>query len=168
MPRRFVDSYLPYLLMQAANRMSLTFHTALKKLGVRESEWRVLATLSHSSGMRLSELERHVAILQSTLSRTISRLEAKGWVEARKDPVDGRALQLVLTPAGQVLADLLDGFALDENVGLPRPVCRANHSAFDHLGHFISPTQPRLSLCSFNLPGKFRGRWGCPPLKIRI
>lgn len=107
MPQRFVDSYLPYLLMQAASRMSLTFQEALKSRGVRESEWRVLATLSNSSGMRLGEVERHVLIVQSTLSRTIDRLKARGWVESRKDPNDRRALQLALTKDGQSLADEL-------------------------------------------------------------
>jgi len=104
---RFVDSYLPYLLIQAAFRMSARFHDVLKQAKVRESEWRVLATLSDGEGMRMGELERHVLISQSTLSRTIGRMEAKSFVSSRRDPEDGRAQLLVLTPSGKKIADAL-------------------------------------------------------------
>lgn len=104
---RFIDGYLPYLLIQAAFRMSAGFHKVLKRAGVRESEWRVLATLSGSAGMRMSELVRHVLIKQSTLSRTIDRMEQKSLVFRNPDPSDRRAQLLVLTPSGQALADEL-------------------------------------------------------------
>ncbi len=104
---RFVDNYLPYLLMQAAYRMGAGFHRILKDAGVRESEWRVLASLSHSDGMRMSELERHVLIEQSTLSRTIGRMEQKSLVLRKADPTDGRAQLLALSPEGQTVSDAL-------------------------------------------------------------
>ncbi|MGI9371512.1 MAG: MarR family winged helix-turn-helix transcriptional regulator [Hyphomicrobiales bacterium] len=104
---RFIDNYLPYLLMQAAYRMGAGFHAVLKHAGVRESEWRVLATLSQSSGMRISELESHVLVEQSTLSRTIGRMVQKSFVVRRPDPKDGRAQLLALTAEGQTIADAL-------------------------------------------------------------
>mmetsp|Transcript_29336 Transcript_29336/g.57071 ORF Transcript_29336/g.57071 Transcript_29336/m.57071 type:complete len:420 (-) Transcript_29336:2548-3807(-) len=41
--------------------------------------------------------------------------------------------------AGQILADGLDHFALDQHIRFPGPVRRADHSAFDHFAHVISP-----------------------------
>ena len=104
---RFIDGYLPYLLIQAAFRMSAGFHKVLKGEGVREREWRVLATLSGSVGMRMSELVGHVLISQPTLSRTIDRMVAKSLVFRSPDLSDGRAQLLILTPSGQALADRL-------------------------------------------------------------
>ena len=73
--RPFVRQYLPYLLAQAAERTTLPLHRVLKQQGIRESEWRVLATLFDAGdGMGVSELARHVLVPQSTLSRRLDRM----------------------------------------------------------------------------------------------
>jgi len=104
---RFVDTYLPYLLAQAAHRMSYRFHKELKRLGVRESEWRVLASLIGSDGMTLTTLEHYVLAPQSTLSRTADRLVARGLIERRADEGDRRAVKVRLTAAGKDVAKRL-------------------------------------------------------------
>ena len=104
---RFVDTYLPYLLAQAAHRMSYRFHKELKRLGVRESEWRVLASLIGSDGMTLTTLEHYVLAPQSTLSRTADRLVARGLIERRAAEDDRRAVKVRLTAEGKDVAKSL-------------------------------------------------------------
>jgi DNA-binding MarR family transcriptional regulator len=131
---RFVDSYLPYLLMQAAFRMSARFHDVLKQAKVRESEWRVLATLSGHEGMRMGELERHVLLVQSTLSRTIGRMETKGLVLSHPDPEDGRAQLLVLSASGQKLAHaLIDAARAHEDADLAHLALDQRSALVDNL-----------------------------------
>ena len=60
----------------------------------------------------------------------LDRLEAKGWIERIKDPVDGRCRRIRLTAKGEEVwarmlrsieafyAAALDGFSLDEQVQL--------------------------------------------------
>ena len=104
---RFVDTYLPYLLAQAAHRMSYRFHKELKRLGVRESEWRVLSSLIGSDGMALSTLENYVLAPQSTLSRTADRLVGRGLIERHEDQDDRRAVKIRLTAEGADVAKSL-------------------------------------------------------------
>ena len=40
---------------------------------------------------------------------------------------------------GQVLADLLDLFVLDQDIGFPRTVSGTNGAVFDNFGHAFSP-----------------------------
>ena len=47
-------------------------------------QWRVMATLSDSSGMSLSELSELTLINQPTVTRLVQRLEAQGFL--RKTP----------------------------------------------------------------------------------
>jgi DNA-binding MarR family transcriptional regulator len=53
--------------------------------------------------MAMSELQRqmHPRYSQPGFSRLVARMEADGFVERRRDPVDGRAAVLVSTRAGR-------------------------------------------------------------------
>jgi len=74
-----------------------TSRTALSVLGsLRERPRRItdLAALEH--------------VAQPTMTVLVSRLEQRGWVERRDDPVDGRVVNVALTSAGaQVVEELI-------------------------------------------------------------
>ncbi len=66
-------------------------------------EYDVLYTLSKCpEPVRLGELNRHVLLSQPALSRMVDRLVARGLIERKPDPADGRGVLLSLTYAGQV------------------------------------------------------------------
>jgi DNA-binding MarR family transcriptional regulator len=66
-------------------------------------EYDVLYTLSKCpEPVRLGELNRHVLLSQPALSRMVDRLAARGLVERKPDPADGRGVLLALTYAGEV------------------------------------------------------------------
>lgn len=62
----------------------------------------ILFALDSAPGrsLRLSVLASYASCTLSRLSRAISRLEAKGWVQREIDPSDGRFTLGMLTPAG--------------------------------------------------------------------
>ncbi|MGG5171602.1 MarR family winged helix-turn-helix transcriptional regulator [Pseudarthrobacter sp. J1738] len=68
-------------------------------------EYDVLFTLSScpSGWLRLNELNDHVLLSQSSLSRLVERLETRGLVERTTAPEDGRGVLLRLTPEGSEL-----------------------------------------------------------------
>ncbi|MCA4132117.1 MarR family winged helix-turn-helix transcriptional regulator [Arthrobacter sp. M4] len=76
---------------------------AFKRLPVKEYD--VLFTLSRcpSGQLRLNEINDHVLIHQSSLSRLVDRLEKRGLVERMAAPDDGRGVLLGLTDAGREL-----------------------------------------------------------------
>jgi DNA-binding MarR family transcriptional regulator len=55
------------------------------------------------TGCRLKDLAATAGLDASTVSREIAQLIARGLVERRSDPADGRAARLALTPAGRAL-----------------------------------------------------------------
>ena len=110
----FVGRYLPYLLAQAAERTTLPLHRILKQKGIRESEWRVLATLFDAeAGMGVSELARHVLVPQSTLSRRLDRMEGRGLVERNARAGDRRSTAVTLSARGRETARALMALALE-------------------------------------------------------
>lgn len=112
--RPFVRQYLPYLLAQAAERTTLPLHRLLKQQGIRESEWRVLATLFDAKGgMGVSELARHELVPQSTLSRRLDRMAERGLVERVAREGDRRSVAVILSGTGRKMAGRLMAVALE-------------------------------------------------------
>lgn len=100
----FFRTYLPYLLAQAAHRTSGTFHRELKRHGVRELDWRVLATLLGGRGKSVNDLAVEVLAPQSTLSRRLDSMAGEGLIARRPGPADRRTVIVTLTDKGAALA----------------------------------------------------------------
>jgi DNA-binding MarR family transcriptional regulator len=85
---------------QVAVMRKLQAGPAFKTLAVNEYD--VLFTLSRcpSGGLRLNELNDHVLLSQSSLSRLVERLGKRGLVERTPAPDDGRGILIKLTEAG--------------------------------------------------------------------
>ena len=70
--------------------------------GISHFEYQVMAMLSMSPQRtrRMSEVAALANGSLTRLSRTVDRLDKRGWVTRRPDPDDGRATLAVLTDAG--------------------------------------------------------------------
>ncbi len=100
----FTEGYLLYLLAQASADASTEFHRSLANQGVPVSKWRVLATLYPTRQMTIGQLADHCLIKQSTLTRTIDRLEKTGEVKRHSSSDDRRKVLVGLTSEGKTLA----------------------------------------------------------------
>jgi DNA-binding MarR family transcriptional regulator len=98
-----LDSYLPYLLNRAGNRIATAFGEEVRPLGATLQMWRVLAALRERDGRRMGDLSATTSIEVSTLTRLVDTMEAKGLVARRRAADDARAVVLHITPAGRRL-----------------------------------------------------------------
>lgn len=101
MSDRFVHRHLPYLLARASHALWRGFEPRLRAAGLNSLEWRVLATLSDSAPLTVGRLAQEVLAQQPTVTKTLDRLVAQGWVERRADAADARRARVALTAAGQ-------------------------------------------------------------------
>jgi len=65
----------------------------------------LLGLLDVQDPSMVSELAQHMGVTQSTMSLTLKRLEAAGFVSRERDPVDRRVTNIRLTPEGAELRD---------------------------------------------------------------
>lgn len=100
MPERFVHTHLPYLLARSSHALWRGFEPTLRAAGLNSLEWRVLATLSDSPPLPVGRLALEVLAQQPTVTKTLDRLQAQGWVERSADARDARRARVALTPAG--------------------------------------------------------------------
>jgi DNA-binding MarR family transcriptional regulator len=59
-----------------------------------------MATLFRSGSMRVGDLAAREGLAPPTLTRMVAGMESAGYVLRSPDPVDRRAVQVALTPAG--------------------------------------------------------------------
>jgi DNA-binding MarR family transcriptional regulator len=53
-----------------------------------------------ADGSRVTELAKRLGVAKQSTAEAVTGLEARGFVERRPDPSDGRARLIALTPAG--------------------------------------------------------------------
>lgn len=95
-----LDNFAPYLMNRAIGRWNAGLRAVLKEHGLTTAQMRALAVLSVRSGITIVELAVYTVIEQSTLSRTLEGLEARGLVRRAAREGDGRAREVFLTEAG--------------------------------------------------------------------
>ena len=74
-----------------------------KAIGLTAPQRLVLRVLGRFPGMTAGQLARALHVDPGTLSASVRRLEARGLVERRRDPVDTRRVTLGLTRQGRAL-----------------------------------------------------------------
>lgn len=99
-----------FLVHDVARLMRTIYDRRMAPLGLTRSQWWVLNHLYAYEGITQTELAAVLDIEKPSLGRLLQRMEAKGWVERRDDPSDGRTKRVHLTdkvqPMLQVMRDL--------------------------------------------------------------
>ncbi|WP_422048873.1 MarR family winged helix-turn-helix transcriptional regulator [Shimia sp.] len=105
-----LQSFLPYLLNQAAEESSLGFQKVYKdRYGMLRSEWRVLFHLGIFGQMTATEIGGRAKIHKTKVSRAVQRLSERRFVRRARSEEDRRVEWLELTAAGcKAYEDLRD------------------------------------------------------------
>lgn len=97
-----LQAFLPYLLNQAAEASSRDFQSIYRsRFGMTRTQWRILAHLGRFGAMTARDICRRSQIEKTKVSRSITALEARGWLQRAPSPVDRRSELLELTAAGR-------------------------------------------------------------------
>jgi MarR family transcriptional regulator, transcriptional regulator for hemolysin len=102
-----------YEIAETGTALRRAFDRRAVSLGVTRAQWRVLAKLSRTPGLRQVDLAEHLDMEAITLCRIVDRLAEAGLVERQPDPLDRRAWKLVLTPKSKPLVRKLSALADD-------------------------------------------------------
>ena len=105
-----LQTFLPYLLNQAAEGSSLEFQRIYKeRYGMLRTEWRVLFHLGIYQRMSAKEISDKSKIHKTKVSRAVHKMQQKDFLRRIPDQEDRRKEWLELTKSGQaVYEDLLN------------------------------------------------------------
>lgn len=97
-----LQTFLPYLLNQAAEESSLAFQKVYKdRYGMLRTEWRVLFHLGIHGRMTAKEIGARSKMHKTKISRAVAKLAARRFLTRQRDADDRRLEYLDLTAAGQ-------------------------------------------------------------------
>ena len=82
--------------------LSRIFDDSLAPLGIRASQLTVLALIEAMEGLRAADVARYLEMDKSTVSRSLSLLRARGWVEESGGP-SRKSRRLDVTAQGRAL-----------------------------------------------------------------
>ena len=96
-----LQNFAPYLMNRIMGRYNQSLRSALSEFGLTTPKMRSLAVLSVVDGILIRELAIYAVIEQSTLSRTLDKLEGSRLIRRETDPDDNRATRIFITKQGR-------------------------------------------------------------------
>lgn len=109
-----LDSYLPYRLSVASNKVSALVAKAYQaRFGLSIAAWRVLAILNEKSPLSQLEITQFAAMDKVSVSRAVSALLERGLIVRRLAANDKRTQSLSLSSDGQAIVDEIIPLAKD-------------------------------------------------------
>jgi len=109
-----LETFLPYRLSIASNRVSAAIATAYDHLfGLKIPEWRLIAVIAEGDGITQQALCGATQMDKVTVSRAARALAERGLVMRRTVDGDRRSHLLALTPTGRALYDQVAPKALE-------------------------------------------------------
>lgn len=103
-PEFDLEEFLPYLLNQAAEATSRSFHAVYRDLyGMTRTQWRVMANLGKFGAMTAKDICVISHIEKTKVSRAVATLESSGLLLRAPSEDDRRAEILNLTQEGQIV-----------------------------------------------------------------
>ncbi|KNG93377.1 MarR family winged helix-turn-helix transcriptional regulator [Pseudaestuariivita atlantica] len=98
--------FLPYVLAQAAEQVSLEFAAHYRnRYGMLRTEWRVLFHLGRYGPMTATEIGRRARLHKTKISRAVAKLEARRFLTRATREDDRRWETLSLTKMGEAAYD---------------------------------------------------------------
>jgi DNA-binding MarR family transcriptional regulator len=99
-----LDKFVPFRLWLLSARMTKAVgRIYAERFGVSAAEWRALAVLGRSGPMTFNELQEGAAMDKVRVSRTITTLMQKSYINREVDPFDRRRITLALTESGHAV-----------------------------------------------------------------
>ena len=95
------DRHFGWLTADVSRLMRTVFDRRVKALGLTRPQWLALVRLNRRPGASQSELADMMEIEKAPAGKIVDRMEEKGWVERRPDPLDRRINRIHLTDRGE-------------------------------------------------------------------
>jgi len=128
-----------------ASLYRLYCETTLAELGVMNVEQAVLGILRSKTAETPGELARFAHQTPAGMTRTLDRLELRGFVERRSHPTDRRKIRVVLTDDGLGVAEAMLRAEVETQhellEGLDEPSLKRISRALDELIARLAPTR---------------------------
>jgi DNA-binding MarR family transcriptional regulator len=107
------DNSLGALLHDVAHLLRTTIDRKVGPYNLTRAKWLALGVLNRKEGLTQTELANELELGVATVGRLVERLEARGFVERRLDPIDARVKRLFIRDGARPELDELEQVAVN-------------------------------------------------------
>ena len=108
-----LGDFLCFAVYSANLAFGRAYRPILDKLGLTYTQYVTLVALGEEEEQRVGDLGDRLFLESNTLTPSLKKLEAMGYVERRRDPADERQVRVNLTPAGRKLRHQVEAKAAE-------------------------------------------------------
>lgn len=105
------DNSLGGLLHDVAHLLRTTIDREVEPHNLTRAKWQALGVLVRHEGLTQTELANELELGVATVGRLVERLEARGFIERRPDPIDARLKRLFIREEARCELDELEQVA---------------------------------------------------------
>jgi len=106
------EESIGFLLKRAGNQLSITIDRALAQFDMTHAQLGIFLKLLHARAGTAADLARELMTDTGAITRTLDRLEEKGFICRTRSNEDRRVVQVELTEKGRQLADQMTEVAI--------------------------------------------------------
>ena len=96
-----LNQFVPYLMNRIMGRWNSNLHERTVKNNLSTVKMRILAVLTVHSGLTISQLSVYTVIEQSTISRSLDRMQDQGLIRRETGQEDGRIREIHIMDKGR-------------------------------------------------------------------
>lgn len=107
------DDSLGALIHDVAHLLRLVIDREVAQHNLTRAKWLALGMLDRRDGITQAELASELELGNATVGRLVDRLEERGFIERRADPVDRRVNRVFIRPSARPQLKQLEDIASD-------------------------------------------------------
>ncbi len=96
-----LNQFVPYLMNRIMGRWNSNLHERIVKNKLSTVKMRILAVLTVHSGLTINQLSVYSVIEQSTISRSLDRMQDQGLIRRETGQEDGRIREIYIMDKGR-------------------------------------------------------------------
>ena len=97
-----------YWVMRLGSRYTQAMEVELKKVGMNITSWRIGLILRENGQLSMTEVAKHAVGRLPTITKSVYKMEERGWVEVNQSANDGRVTMVNITTMGlDVIQDVI-------------------------------------------------------------
>ncbi|RZI42449.1 MarR family transcriptional regulator [Herbaspirillum sp. HC18] len=108
-----IEESVGYLLKRAGTQLSISVDRDLAKYDMTHAQFGIFLRLLQGQAKTAADLARELMTDTGAMTRSLDRLEEKGFIRRNRSCVDRRIVEVELTDKGRQLADSMTAVAIE-------------------------------------------------------
>jgi len=131
-----------YWVMRLGNRYTQAMEIKLKQVNMNITSWRIGLILKENGKLSMTEVAKHAVGRLPTITKSVYKMQERGWVEVKQSDDDGRVTMVNITEKGlETISDVIE----KTSKTIDQAFDGLDHKEIDQFNHLLQKVFNNLS-----------------------